>query len=132
MRQLDRLATWVREHAPAPSTNRLVVGAIVVSVLVLSISAATLAVTVSGRADDRAREENARITACRSSLSVRLVTGPTAKALKALALEGADSASFLEAATASDPDEFDRLTLLSDTDPAEFLAQCAEIVRSPP
>lgn len=128
----DRLAGWVRRHAPSPSTNHLIVAAICVSVLVLSLAAATLMFTLQGRASDEARDEQAQVSACRASLSARLVTGPTADALQALALQGADSPEFLRAAQSADPDEFIRLSVLSDSDPEAFLVECSTILAKPP
>lgn len=127
--RLRQFARWVQRHAPEPSTDRLVVAAVFVSVLVLTIALATLMFTIQGRSSDAQARKDARITACRASLSARLVTGPTAKALRALALEGTDSDAFQDAVGQADPDLFVELSILSDSDPELFLRRCTVVLR---
>lgn len=130
--KLDAIAGWVKDHAPSPSTNHLIVMALVVSSLILSIAGATLLFTIQGRTAQDAQAQGAQVAACRSSLSARLVTGPTALALKSLALEGSDSDAFTRAAESADPGLFVELSILSDSDPETFLDQCEDILKTPP
>lgn len=115
---------WVREHAPAPSTDRLIVAAIVVSVLIVGLSSATLVLAWQERNTNRTQVRTDEIAACRAAYSAELITGPITGALKALAEHGDKSPEFRAAVQQADEERFVDLAELSRTDPDAFLALC--------
>ena len=121
---MSRVTGWVSEHAPTPSTDHLIIGAICTSFLVVGLAFATLVITWQGQAADRRQANADQIAACRSAYSAELVTGPIGVALKALADHGEQSPEFRAAVDTADPDRFIALAELSRTDPAGFLVLC--------
>lgn len=122
---------WVRDHAPAATTEHLTKAAIAVSLLIVGLAAATLWLTIQNGAQldatrrfEQAQSSSDEITACRASFSALLVTGPTAAALKALSDHGAESAEYRAAVASADPARYIALAELSGTDPDEFLRVC--------
>ncbi|RTL08435.1 MAG: hypothetical protein EKK62_07705 [Acidimicrobiia bacterium] len=121
---MSRVAGWVRQHAPAPSTDHLIIGAIITSVLLVSLSFASLIITWQGKTASDRQADADEIAACRSAYSAELVTGPSGEALKALADHGEGSPEFRAAVDTADPNRFIALAELSRTDPAGFLELC--------
>ena len=122
---------WIREHAPAASTTQLTRAAIAVSVLIVGLAAATLFLTIQNRAslDATRRFEQAQslsddVSACRAALTIELLTGPTARALKVASEHGLDSPEYQAAVRPLDPDRAERLAALSRTNPQLFLKVC--------
>lgn len=122
---------WVREHAPAATTEHLTKAAIAVSLLIVGLAGATLWLTIQNGAQldatrrfEEAQAASDEIGACRASLSAILITGPTAQALKALNDYGADSPQYREAVAAADPVRYIQLAELSGSDPDAFLLVC--------
>lgn len=122
---------WVREHAPAATTEHLTKAAIAVSLLIVGLAGATLWLTIQNGAQldatrrfEQAQASSDEITACRASFSALLVTGPTAASLKALSEYGADSPQYRDAVAAADPERYIALAELSGSDPDQFLQVC--------
>ena len=115
---------WVREHAPAPSTDRLIVAAIAVSVLIVGLSSAALVLAWQERTSSSRQVRTDEIAACRAAYSAELITGPITGALKALAEHGDESTEFRAAVQQADEQRFVELAELSRTDPEAFLDLC--------
>lgn len=118
------MTRWIKRHAPTVSTDALVRGTALVSVLLVGLAGVTLYLTAQGRWGDQRAARSDELRACSASFSAELVTGPTARALKALANHGADSQEFRDAVTAADPDRFIELSQMARTDPSAFIAEC--------
>lgn len=125
------MINWVREHAPAATTEHLTKAAIAVSLLLVGLTGATLWLTIQNAAQldatrrfEEAQASSDEIGACRASFSAILITGPTAAALKALNDYGTDSAQYRDAVAQADPARYIALAELSGSDPGEFLKVC--------
>lgn len=123
------MTRWIKRHAPIVSTDALVRGTALVSVLLVGLAGMTLYLTAQGRWGDARAARSDELRACSASFSAELVIGPTAAALKALADFGAESAEFREAVRSADPGRYIELSRLARTNPTEFIALCRE---SPP
>lgn len=117
---------WIRRHAPTLSTDALVRVTALVSVLLVCLAAATVYLTAQGRWRDERAARSDELRACSASFSAELVTGPTARALKAAATYGFDSDEFRTAVAEADPGRFVALSRLARTDPGKFLSICRE------
>lgn len=122
---------WIREHAPAATTEHLTKAAIAVSIVIVALAGATLYLTIQNSAQldatrrfERAQSLSDEVSACRASYSELLVQGPTAAALKAAADKGLDSPEFFAEARKADPERFVRLAELSASDPDRFVRIC--------
>lgn len=120
----ERATRWVRKHAATPSNDQLIRATVVVSVLLVVLSGATLYLTAQGRIGDERANRSDEIRSCSSSFSAELVTGPTAAALKALAEHGTESTEFQSAVDQANPNRFIVLAKMSRSDPDEFLRIC--------
>jgi hypothetical protein len=118
------MTSWIRTHAPALSTDALVRVTAFVSVLLVGLAGLTVYLTAQGRWGDQRAARSDELRACSASFSAELVTGPTAKALKALADHGANSPEFRAAVAQADPNRFIELSELARTDPDQFIAIC--------
>jgi hypothetical protein len=117
---------WVKAHAPAPSTDRLIVAAILCSVLIVGLSASALVLGWQQRQAGREQARTDEIAACRAAYSAELITGPIAFGLVALAEYGVESDEFRTATKRVNPERFVELAELSRTDTEAFLRLCHE------
>ena len=112
----------------APSTRRrapsarVVLAAVVVLILLYGLTATIFFGVILRLLDQQSTTDD--LAACRSAYSVELVSGPTARALKALGEHGADSPEFRAASDDADPDRLEELVRQSRTDPDAFLREC--------
>lgn len=83
---------------------------------------------IADRLSDRDAARSDRLRACSSTLSVELVSGPQAVALKALADGGLDAPEFKAATDKLQPVRFQKLTRLALADSTAFLEECERIV----
>jgi len=125
VKRRHRLTALIRRYAYAPSTDALVRATVAVSILLVMLTVATLWYTAQGRTAVQGQRSD-DLRSCTSSFSAELVTGPTAGALKALALHGGDSPQFRAAVDQANPERFKWLAQLSRTDPDRFLRICHE------
>lgn len=58
---------WVKRHAPAPSINYLIVGALIASMLLISLAAMNLWVSVTANQSVDAQRRSDEVTTCRSA-----------------------------------------------------------------
>lgn len=82
------MTAWIRRNAPTMSTDNLVRLTALVSVLLVALAAVTVYLTAQGRWGDQRAARSDELRACSASFSAELVTGPTARSLKALADHG--------------------------------------------
>lgn len=70
------------------------------------------------------KNKSDELAGCRSAFNAEYISGPQARALKALADYGVDSREFEDATNRINPDRFEDLVKLSRTDEGEFLRIC--------
>lgn len=104
------------------ATNFVLVAVLVITIGTLTLAAAAIPTLLDTRAGVDAQRRSDEIAACRSAWSVELVTGPTTRALQALARD--DNDAFRDAAAEADPERFEELAVESRLDPEGFLRRC--------
>lgn len=118
--------TWVRDHAPTPSGEHLLLLGLITSAAILVASGVSLWLAFDSRADREANARADKVEECQVALVGELVLAPEADALRVLALFGADAQEFEDAVSEIDTQSYTELSALSRTDPDAFVAACQD------